>query len=314
MKLSIIIPVYNRADYIGSCLENLIKIQTDEMEILIVDDGSADESLSLCRDYEKNDKRIKVYHKKNGGVSSARNLGIKHASGEYLMFVDSDDIVCSDVLSEFLKKKWEKDIYFFDYYIDDGQLRYCKRDLTMEQKNGHFLLHTFLSLKNNMIWNNLYKASVLKSNEVQFREDIKMGEDLLFNLEFAECAKNWDYIQQPIYTYNMATVGSALKVTRLSYIHDYTQMYNIMEEYYMDPEFAEYKNVTYFMNGVFMNLAGAEYDPKHLYIIEFERSQLYKDISDQYLESGKLKLKKWFITKHIYRNHIIKSIVKRLFI
>ena len=94
MKLSIIVPVYNRENYIESCLKTLLQIQSDEIEIIIVDDGSIDNSLDLCRGYEKIDKRINVYHKENGGVSSARNYGINHASGEYLMFVDSDDMIC----------------------------------------------------------------------------------------------------------------------------------------------------------------------------------------------------------------------------
>ena len=118
MKLSIIVPVYNRENYIESCLKTLLQIQSDEIEIIIVDDGSIDNSLGLCLDYEKIDKRINVYHKENGGVSSARNYGINHASGEYLMFVDSDDMICVETISDFMKKKWDKDIYLFDYQIN----------------------------------------------------------------------------------------------------------------------------------------------------------------------------------------------------
>ena len=166
MKLSIIVPVYNRENYIESCLKTLLQIQSDEIEIIIVDDGSIDNSLDLCRGYEKIDKRINVYHKENGGVSSARNYGINHASGEYLMFVDSDDMICVETISDFMKKKWDKDIYLFDYYTDNGELSYCKRDLPKEQENENFLLHAFLMLKNNMIWNNIYKTSVVKTNNI----------------------------------------------------------------------------------------------------------------------------------------------------
>ena len=102
MKLSIIVPVYNRENYIESCLKTLLQIQSDEIEIIIVDDGSIDNSLDLCRGYEKIDKRINVYHKENGGVSSARNYGINHASGEYLMFVDSDDMICVETIFRIL--------------------------------------------------------------------------------------------------------------------------------------------------------------------------------------------------------------------
>lgn len=314
MKLSIIVPVYNRENYIESCLKTLLQIQSDEIEIIIVDDGSIDNSLDLCRGYEKIDKRINVYHKENGGVSSARNYGINHASGEYLMFVDSDDMICVETISDFMEKKWDKDIYLFDYYTDNGELSYCKRDLPKEQENENFLLHAFLMLKNNMIWNNIYKTSVVKTNNILYKESIKMGEDLLFNLEYANYASNYEYITQPLYKYNVETVGSALKLTRLSYIHDYTQIYDYLLTYYSEKKFEKYKDVVYFMNGIFMNLAGADYDLKHPFIEEFEKSQLYTDISKESLTSKKLKLKQWFIVRHIYRNRLMKEFVKKLFI
>ena len=298
MKLSIIVPVYNRENYIESCLKTLLQIQSDEIEIIIVDDGSIDNSLDLCRGYEKIDKRINVYHKENGGVSSARNYGINHASGEYLMFVDSDDMICVETISDFMKKKWDN----------------CKRDLPKEQENENFLLHAFLMLKNNMIWNNIYKTSVVKTNNILYKESIKMGEDLLFNLEYANYASNYEYITQPLYKYNVETVGSALKLTRLSYIHDYTQIYDYLLTYYSEKKFEKYKDVVYFMNGIFMNLAGADYDLKHPFIEEFEKSQLYTDISKESLRSKKLKLKQWFIVRHIYRNRLMKEFVKKLFI
>ena len=169
-------------------------------------------------------------------------------------------------------------------------------------------------LNNNMIWNNIYKTSVVKTNNILYKESIKMGEDLLFNLEYANYASNYEYITQPLYKYNVETVGSALKLTRLSYIHDYTQIYDYLLTYYSEKKFEKYKDVVYFMNGIFMNLAGADYDLKHPFIEEFEKSQLYTDISKESLTSKKLKLKQWFIVRHIYRNRLMKEFVKKLFI
>ena len=165
-----------------------------------------------------------------------------------------------------------------------------------------------------MIWNNIYKASIVKTNNILYKESIKMGEDLLFNLEYANYASNYEYITQPLYKYNVETVGSALKLTRLSYIHDYTQIYNYLLTYYSEKKFEKYKDVVYFMNGMFMNLAGVDYDLKHPIIEEFEKSQLFIDISNEHLVSKKLKLKQCFIVKHIYRNRFMKEFVKRVFI
>ena len=94
----------------------------------------------------------------------------------------------------------------------------------------------------------------------------------------------------------------------------FTQIYNYLLTYYSEKKFEKYKDVVYFMNGMFMNLAGADYDLKHPFIEEFEKSQLYTDISKESLTSKKLKLKQWFIVKHIYRNRFMKEFVKRVFI
>lgn len=89
--VSIIIPVYNAKIYLKKCLNSLINQTYRNIEILLIDDGSSDESLSVCQRYAEIDSRVKVVHKKNGGVSSARNLGLKHVSGKYVCFVDADD-------------------------------------------------------------------------------------------------------------------------------------------------------------------------------------------------------------------------------
>ena len=93
MKISIIIPVYNSQQYLKKCLDS-IKIQTyKNLEVILVDDGSTDNSLEICKNYAKKDQRFKVFHKKNGGTSSARNYGLKQVTGDYITFMDNDDYV-----------------------------------------------------------------------------------------------------------------------------------------------------------------------------------------------------------------------------
>ena len=88
--VSVIIPVFNKENLIGRCVESLIKQTYNNLEIILIDDGSTDKSWSICQDYEKKDTRIKIFNKPNGGLSDARNYGIKHASGEWISFVDGD--------------------------------------------------------------------------------------------------------------------------------------------------------------------------------------------------------------------------------
>ena len=96
-KISVIIPVYNVEKYLDKCIMSVINQSYKNLEIIIVDDGSTDNSRVLCDKYAKIDNRIKVFHKKNGGLSDARNFGLKHATGEFIAFLDSDDWVDKDL-------------------------------------------------------------------------------------------------------------------------------------------------------------------------------------------------------------------------
>ena len=94
-KISVIVPVYNVEKYLCSCIDSILAQTFTDFELLLIDDGSRDKSGEICDEYANKDCRVKVFHKENGGVSSARNLGIDESKGEYLFFVDSDDIISS---------------------------------------------------------------------------------------------------------------------------------------------------------------------------------------------------------------------------
>ena len=101
VKISVIVPVYNVISCISRCIDSLLEQTLTDWELLLIDDGSSDGSALICDDYSSKDKRIKVFHKENGGVSSARNLGIEQASGDWIVFVDSDDWCEPNYLSDF---------------------------------------------------------------------------------------------------------------------------------------------------------------------------------------------------------------------
>ena len=107
--VSIIVPIYNTEEYIDKCVESIINQTYKEIEIILIDDGSTDNSPILCDKWEEKDKRIHVIHLKNGGVSRARNIGLKNANGKYISFIDSDDYVESNfievMIEEFMKEK-----------------------------------------------------------------------------------------------------------------------------------------------------------------------------------------------------------------
>ena len=98
MKISVIVPVYNVEKYLTKCVDSIMNQTYKDLEIILVDDGSTDNSGKICDEYVKKDKRFKVIHKKNGGLSDARNVGIKNSTGEYLSFIDSDDYIDNDMI------------------------------------------------------------------------------------------------------------------------------------------------------------------------------------------------------------------------
>ena len=101
--VSVIVPVYNSTAYLKRCVDAILAQTYKDLEVVLVDDGSTDDSLDICREYAKNDSRVKVFHKENGGSSSARNVGIKEATGEYICFCDSDDYYEPDIVENLMK-------------------------------------------------------------------------------------------------------------------------------------------------------------------------------------------------------------------
>lgn len=138
MQFSVIVPVYNVEDYLKVCLESLIAQTYRNLEIILVEDGSTDSSLKICRAYEKKDQRIRVFHQENQGVSRARNFGVGQALGDYILFVDGDDFIETDACEKLAKALEEKgcpDILLADamYYFPDGTTKPKRRKMVWQE-------------------------------------------------------------------------------------------------------------------------------------------------------------------------------------
>ena len=179
INVSIIIPVYNVAEYLPQCLETVCGQTYKKLEIILVDDGSTDESGKICDEWKQKDERIRVIHKKNGGVSSARNEGLKVAKGEFIGFVDSDDWVEPDMYEKMKKRMGSADVVmsgFFDYpYGMDCQaiprgiraVRPCGYEGAVLQIMSRDCYYCTL-------WNKLYRMKAVKKDG----ETIKNSGDL----------------------------------------------------------------------------------------------------------------------------------------
>ena len=179
-KISIIVPVYNVEKYLPRCLDSIIGQTFKDWECLVIDDGSTDTSGAICDEYARKDNRVKVFHKKNGGVSSARNIGLDNASGEWIMFVDSDDWLANN-FSE-LSLDFESDWILFPYYIvHQKQPELRKPTLSgcgIDELCSKYLCLQLLKTP----WSKLYRKD--KISDLRFDCGMRLGEDYCFNLNY----------------------------------------------------------------------------------------------------------------------------------
>lgn len=183
--ISIIVPIYKVEEYLPRCLDSIINQTYKDLEIILVDDGSPDKCGDICDKYAEMDNRIKVIHKKNGGLSSARNTGLEIASGDYIAFVDSDDWIEPNAYELLLDaiESMDADIAIIGYRWTDGVLN--QGDIQIGQNrllNKDNLWDEILTKLNNASWNKLYKAKLL--GDTRYPIDLIHGEDLIFNLEY----------------------------------------------------------------------------------------------------------------------------------
>ncbi|MPQ44275.1 glycosyltransferase family 2 protein, partial [Clostridium tarantellae] len=189
---SVIIPVYNVEKYLRRCIDSIINQSEKNIEIILVNDGSTDGSRYICNEYEKKDKRIKLIHKKNGGLSDARNVGLNASSGKYLLFVDSDDWCDLHMISDMCNKAEENnaDLVVCGYLINYSDEKIIRKEFIEEKlfagkneiKEGIFEIETKAMF--NVVWNKLYKNKIIKKINLIFDKEGVPGEDLIFNCEY----------------------------------------------------------------------------------------------------------------------------------
>ena len=183
MLVSVIVPIYNVEKYIQKTVESLLKQDYENMEIILVDDGSPDNSGKIIDELALKDKRIVIIHKENGGVSSARNAGIKIAKGDYVIFVDGDDWVEKDYVSYFLDLilKFNASIAMNkNNYSEVNNKTTNKKYISSSEEAMEWI---YLGTIGVAVWNKMYKMAFLKDNNLLFDESIWYGEGMLFNID-----------------------------------------------------------------------------------------------------------------------------------
>lgn len=213
--ISIIVPIYNSEEYLKTCLNSLISQKYSNIEILLVDNGSTDRSMDICREYQHQDKRIKIYQKTNGYQGAARNLGVLKSNGEYIMFVDSDDYVSPDFCDYALKitNNEKSDITIFDYSTIDKNNKMSIKHV-FDTRTGDISKEVAIKslIHESFLWNKIFRKNLF--NGIVFPENKKF-EDVATIYKLMYRAEKITYVSKPLYVY----------VERLnSTVHDYRNM------------------------------------------------------------------------------------------
>lgn len=208
-KLTIVVPVYNTEKFLEKCLDSIINQTFKNIEIICVNDGSTDGSLDILKKYQAVDDRFKIINKKNGGLSSARNVGIEHASGEYITFVDSDDFIQSnayqDTLLYFDNPKVDLVYFSTRLVIEDNISR------TQDQQYFEHKYAGFVELSNEVIatmdvcaWNKIYKLSIIRKYDISFPNGL-WYEDNPFFWSYVLVSDSAFFVNDKLYNYLIRT-------------------------------------------------------------------------------------------------------------
>lgn len=304
--ISVIVPIYKVEEYLSRCVDSIINQTYKNLEIILVDDGSPDDCPKICDDYARKDNRVKVIHKRNGGLSDARNAGMKVATGEYVSFIDSDDYISLD----FIKVLYDtvvlenSDIVecsvvefyedgHFDRYTDDLNVSSCEtiEGLSMLISENQFHQH---------VWNKLYKANQVL--DIPFAVG-KLNEDEFWTYQIFGQAKKITKINKTMYFYfqrSNSIMGNTYSSKRLDALEGKINRQKYIEQYF--PELSNIAKVDLNMSFMFayqsvLKWLSNEEKKKALIVLKRYIKQYHLSIKEILMLSGNIK--KYFILSKI---------------
>ena len=260
-SISVIVPVFNGEKSIKRCIHSILLSSFSNLEIILIDDGSTDNSGNLCDSLANEDDRVFVYHLKNSGVSKARNFGVSKAKGKYLAFIDCDDYITDDYFLELYKNITENQSdlaigSIANVYGTKISYVYSQESVIKLTDKSKKNMQNFLELNQNYLLygpvNKLYITNYIKKNNIIFPEDTSYGEDLLFNLSYMKCCNVISYKRRPVYFY------------------DHSNEFSLSKKYRED----------LFENGLRLNLALKLFFEDISYFGEDEKKYIYRRVFD----------------------------------
>lgn len=240
-KVSVIVPVYNVERYLERGLSSLINQTLKDLEIIIINDGSTDKSLEICRHFEKVDSRIKLINKENEGVSIARNVGIQYASSDYIVFFDPDDELCCDMYEELYADiiKSKCDLILCNYI----EVSNCEKRINLPYSKGVYGRGIIDSLLLNLVapervgeysimgspWRGIYSRRIINEYNIKFPEHIRPMEDLIFNLRYLMECSSVGINDKYLYRY-YSEIGGGVRGYKSNYYDNGKKVMGLIEE------------------------------------------------------------------------------------
>lgn len=288
-KISVIIPVYNSDEYLAKCLESVINQTYQDIEIILVDDGSTDRSLEICRRYAKKDERISVFHQKNKGAVSARKMGVKNANGEYIAFVDSDDWIAPCLLCALYQsaERYQADIVASGCMVEQGEESFPKTNqfaaMCYDKKALKDKVYpSMLYFEDNSLyrfgilqylWGKLYRRTLIKDCIWKLDEEIYDGEDVACVFDACLRASSIVIDNQTYYHYRIREDSICTSKRNEKYFVNAVKLYHYMERVFKDSEeclimLPQLKHfIAYFINNGMKSAFGCGYEKAYSYFI-----------------------------------------------
>lgn len=342
-KISIIIPVYNCEKYISDCLKSIVNQKYENKEIIIVNDCSTDSTKKICEKFTNTYNYIKLINLENNmGVSNARNIGLKNATGDYIHFIDSDDAIKENLyksLEENVLQNYEYHLIIFgaDYiYKDkvDSDFSNIEKKCTNSEEISNYLYNVNIKQKPrvlNVIWNKLYSKKIIEKNSLKFDTNINLGEDFVFNCNYFKCIESLNEISNIYYNYYIRNENSLTTKFRTDVISRRTliykewinlyKFYNIYDEK-KEKEFEEFEGFLMYCSlySIFQINATLSEEEKLNFIKEMITSNHIKTVLNYLDGKGLYRLEKNILQKknvkkiYIYMKikHTLKEMIKKI--
>lgn len=282
-KISIIIPIYNKADYLEKCLDSIIHQTYNNLEIILINDESKDNSLKICKDYQKKDKRIIVIDQKNKGESGSRNVGIKKATGKYIAFIDGDDFIDNNFIEVLHNNISNYEMASVGYTQNFKEKIEYYNSTTASYTKQEFLSILLTNTNLRCFATKLYKMDIIKNNNILFNKNIAVGPDYLFLITYINHCKYINCDNSAFYHVVMSDNSAMRSSTKYNYRKaDVLSIFDIGTTIYNENNVYGYNEyILYWCGGLFNDFSrysniNKEYIKKCIEPIKIRRKDILK--------------------------------------